>query len=414
MFGMQGGRGYDDDQFYTPVKSRRSKKHVQKQQQQHNKIGGTASEERDESKSKNKMENSGENWSTKISNLLGLPPLGQCNHSISNLDRFLESTTPLVLSQYFSKTTMRGWRTCDVEYQHYFTLDDLWEAFKEWSAYGAGVPLAFDGYDYGVVQYYVPYLSAIQLYGQSPGSNLNSRQAGEGSDGDEGRVSGSDGSSDYEIEEGMDLSWLQQGCQTGSLLSLDKDSQSREGFSSDASEAGSSSCQLLFEFLEQETPYCREPLSEKIADLSNSYPGLKTLRSCNLLPRSWISVAWYPIYRIPTGPTLRDLDACFLTYHYLSSPVNGSGGGVGSVGSGGTQTPTLAYESKDDEVPRFLLPAFALAVYKFKGAMWTPQNGATDCPLVNSLMRAAYNWLRIVQVNHPDFQFFVSRGSYER
>ena len=37
---------------------------------------------------------------------------------------------------------------------------------KEWSAYGAGVPLVLDQRQ-SVVQYYVPYLSAIQLYGQS-------------------------------------------------------------------------------------------------------------------------------------------------------------------------------------------------------------------------------------------------------
>lgn len=61
---------------------------------------------------------------------------------------------------------MRGWKTCDVEYQSYFALNDLWEFFKEWSAYGAGVPLLLDQRD-SVVQYYVPYLSAIQLYGQS-------------------------------------------------------------------------------------------------------------------------------------------------------------------------------------------------------------------------------------------------------
>jgi len=61
---------------------------------------------------------------------------------------------------------MRGWKFCDVEYQSYFSLSDLWESFKEWSVYGAGVPLVFDQSE-SVVQYYVPYLSAIQLYGQS-------------------------------------------------------------------------------------------------------------------------------------------------------------------------------------------------------------------------------------------------------
>lgn len=32
----------------------------------------------------------------------------------------------------------------------------------------------------------------------------------------------------------------------------------------------------------------------------------------------------YPIYRIPMGPTLKDFDACFLTYHSLSTPMAGN------------------------------------------------------------------------------------------
>ena len=34
----------------------------------------------------------------------------------------------------------------------------------------------------------------------------------------------------------------------------------------------------------------------------------------------------YPIYRIPTGPTLKDLDGCFLTYHKLHTPLTGNHG----------------------------------------------------------------------------------------
>lgn len=50
-----------------------------------------------------------------------------------------------------------------MEFQPFFVLSDLWESFKEWSAYGVGVPLILNDRD-GVVQYYVPYLSGIQLY----------------------------------------------------------------------------------------------------------------------------------------------------------------------------------------------------------------------------------------------------------
>ena len=45
----------------------------------------------------------------------------------------------------------------------YFTLGDLWNCYDEWSAYGAGVPIALDNGE-TLVQYYVPYLSAIQIF----------------------------------------------------------------------------------------------------------------------------------------------------------------------------------------------------------------------------------------------------------
>lgn len=55
------------------------------------------------------------------------------------------------------------WRSGDImDSPPYFCLEDLWESFREWSAYGAGVPLVLNGSD-SVIQYYVPYLSAIQL-----------------------------------------------------------------------------------------------------------------------------------------------------------------------------------------------------------------------------------------------------------
>ncbi len=54
-------------------------------------------------------------------------------------------------------------RCFDPEVTPFFNLGDLWNSFDEWSAYGAGVPLMLNG-DENVVQYYVPYLSALQLY----------------------------------------------------------------------------------------------------------------------------------------------------------------------------------------------------------------------------------------------------------
>ena len=68
----------------------------------------------------------------------------------------------------------RGFRPCDEECQPYFELGDLWESFKEWSAYGVGVPLILNDSD-SVVQYYVPYLSGMQIYGEPTKSSTKLR-----------------------------------------------------------------------------------------------------------------------------------------------------------------------------------------------------------------------------------------------
>jgi hypothetical protein len=50
---------------------------------------------------------------------------------------------------------MGGWRSGDaMNSPPYFCLGDLWDAFNEWSFYGAGVPLVLNGSD-SVIQYYV-------------------------------------------------------------------------------------------------------------------------------------------------------------------------------------------------------------------------------------------------------------------
>ncbi|KAG0454523.1 hypothetical protein HPP92_023815 [Vanilla planifolia] len=220
----------------------------------------------------------------------------------SNLDRFLESTTPSVPVQYVAKRTMRGRRICDVEYTPYFSLGDLWDSFKEWSAYGAGVPLVLNGSD-SVVQYYVPYLSGIQLYNQPCERSVSSRcKLGED-------IScNSVGITDYKSDKLLNL----KGCSQKAFMFHRNGFSFRcnritmtNGFSRDSSEVWNPEGTVLFEFLEQDSPYNREPLANKVSDLIANFPGLKALRSCDLSPSSWFSVAWYPIYRIPTGPTLK-------------------------------------------------------------------------------------------------------------
>ncbi|XBI75238.1 uncharacterized protein LOC125552963 isoform X2 [Triticum urartu] len=289
------------------------------------------------------------------------PPAEEEEEEAGNLDRFLASTTPSVPVRNTPETSLRMRRSGDaMDSSPYFCLDDLWESFREWSAYGAGVPLVLNGGD-SVIQYYVPYLSAIQLYAD-PSRPVASTSSESSSETD--------------------------AAQNGVLQSEDGDAFVSASFP-------------IFEHLERDPPYGREPLTDKVSVLADRFPALKTFRSCDLLPSSWMSVAWYPIYRIPTGPTLKDLDACFLTFHCLATPSKDSHPTTpacpGFEGIGHCTTAT----------GRLSLPAFGLASYKLRSSLWA-SNGAPEQESVTSLMQEADNWLRCVQVDHPDFRFFVS------
>ncbi|KVI05385.1 uncharacterized protein LOC112525334 [Cynara cardunculus var. scolymus] len=373
--GLQFGRSRGgEDRFYNPAKARKNRQNqddLRRAQSDVTPTQSTASSGTEEP----------ENRVVKPSKPIALePPMPS---PVCNLERFLESITPSVLAQYPSKRAMRGWRTRD-ENQPYFVLGDLWESFKEWSAYGAGVPLILNDSD-SVVQYYVPYLSGIQLYTDPLKASAKSRQQSEDSDGESFRDSSSDVSSDYERENAKS-----EICSRLDQLSLNYQhvSSLQEGFSSDEGESGRPQSCLSFEYLERNQPWGREPLADKILDLARCFPELKSRRSCDLLPSSWLSVAWYPIYRIPMGPTLKDLDACFLTFHSLHTPLTGGNG------------------NGNESEKAVSLPVFGLASYKLKAPLWISNQRLV---LLTSLLQAADDWLAKLQVNHPDFLFFSRR-----
>ncbi|ONM11154.1 hypothetical protein ZEAMMB73_Zm00001d034752 [Zea mays] len=176
------------------------------------------------------------------------------------------------------------------------------------------------------------------------------------------------------------------------------------GVRSDDGKGDASSSFPIFEYMERDPPYGREPLTDKASTLAHRFPALKTFKSCDLLPSSWMSVAWYPIYRIPTGPTLKDLDACFLTFHCLATPCKDCDPPTPACpGFGGINRCTAASG-------KLSLPTFGLAPYKFRASIWIP-DGTQEQDRVTSLMQEADSWLRRIRVDHPDFRFFVSRSS---
>lgn len=411
-------RSHGDDRFYNPPAMRRQQQQqqqqqqLQKQQQQQKQPLQRAAKVEAAAAAVAEVGNrTDSDDSTNTATLSKTPSV--CSASpprppinVTNLDRLMESVTPFVPAQHFSEVNVRGRRTREAEPNQYYCLGDLWEAFSEWSVYGVGVPILLNGKD-SIIQYYVPFLSGIQLYVDPSKPSSRIRLGGEG-DAESSRETSSGGSSDCEVER-RSISSSDGLRNQHSLVNLNAQRLNRLSLSgkavmgslSDESEISKSLGQLMFEYLEHEQPHHRRPLADKIAVLASQFPELKKCRSSDLLPSSWISVAWYPIYRIPMGPTLRDLDASFLTFHALSTQSRALSTGQPRY-HGATGKKVLG---NVNAYSRISLPVFGLATYKLKSSILSPC-GPHESEQENSLLQAADSWLRLLHVILPDYQFF--------
>ncbi|XP_075497929.1 uncharacterized protein LOC142535534 isoform X2 [Primulina tabacum] len=270
----------------------------------------------------------------------------------SNLDSFLNCSAPVAPSQFLSKSEMRKlnrlWYHSEREKLEYFTLGDLWDSFDEWSACGLGVPIISDGC-HNLTQYFVPYLSAVQIFTSS--SSLNYSRDRE---------------------------------------DIDSISETRNS----SSDWGN----LYFQHFETSSPYGRVPLVDKVNSFSRRYPGLTTYRSVDLSPASWMAVAWYPIYHIPKGRTIKDFQTCFLTYHTLSSSFQDMESEDNIENFEGSRK--LGGES-------ISLRPFGLATYKMQADVWISDKNGGDGERLASLLSAADSWLKQLRVQHHDFNYFM-------
>ncbi|XP_073302600.1 uncharacterized protein [Primulina huaijiensis] len=180
----------------------------------------------------------------------------------SYLDRFLEHTTPAVPARHFPKTSLRTWRERDNEFHPFFILGDLWEFFREWSVYGAGVPMVLNEGD-SVVQYYVPSLSGIQLYIDP--STMEKRIPHDDGDANSSRETSSDGGSEYGTDK--DVSNNQKlSNQHAATVQEHNELTGRNNPSMGSTVGGDISNPpglLIFEYFEKELPFHREPLADK-------------------------------------------------------------------------------------------------------------------------------------------------------
>ncbi|XP_076889155.1 uncharacterized protein LOC143539839 [Bidens hawaiensis] len=307
----------------------------------------------------------------------------------SNLESFLDSTTPVVPSRFLSKSEVlklnRLWHPSQAEKVEFFTLSDVWNRFDEWSAYGAGVPVNVGtGEDETVIQYYVPYLSAIQIFTSS--STLNYLREETDS---ETKDSFSDSFSDDSESEKLSR-WDRCSSDEGVF---DQDSplyfNDRLGY-------------LYFQYFERSTPYERVPLLDKICMFSQKYHGLMSLRSVDLSPASWMAVAWYPIYHIPMRRTIKDMSTCFLTYHTLSSSFQ-------DTNNSDNEYQNELSKKKKEEIG-IRLRAFGMATYKMQGDVWISGGNGEDQEKLVLLLNVAGCWLKQLNVQHHDFSYFMVHG----
>ncbi|KAK9275767.1 hypothetical protein L1049_023036 [Liquidambar formosana] len=252
-----------------------------------------------------------------------------------------------------------------------FSLSDVWNVYDEWSAYGASSPIILNS-GKTVVQYYSPSLSAIQIYTNDCYVSFRTI------DGEYVEELESDSSSNYN---GSSTD------QEGSVQTTDQ-----PGY-------------VYIRYSETSNPYDRVPLSKKIREFTKTHPGLMKLRSVDLSPNSWMAVAWYPSYHIPAAGTVKELSACFLTYHMLSSSFRGLQSGISEedVMRKRIHAWGLAYGGE------ISLPPFALATYKMYGKLWINPN-TPDHQKIVSRQNAAFSWLRQHSFQHHDFNFFISRS----
>ncbi|XP_042450219.1 uncharacterized protein LOC122034930 isoform X2 [Zingiber officinale] len=307
------------------------------------------------------------------------------NHS--NLRSFLSRTTPAVPVYTLPKTGSQDlyWQPILQSKVEYFNLVDLWDQYSEWSAYGLGVPIILDNCD-SVVQYYVPFLSAIQIYSSKSHALMRSTLE------DNERESFSDDSESEKLSRSSDavsddsLSDQEVSLSTRHLLG-----------------------QLYLHYIEYGSPYGRIPLVDKVNELAQMYPGLRTLRNVDISPASWMSVAWYPIYHIPSSRNVKDLSACFLTYHIMSASFRGSTENIvpeEMVEESCSTNVSNVMQKKEGDNSISLSP-FGLATYKLQRGLWL-NHGIADSELMSTLYNAAHRRLKRLGVEHHDFDFFTT------
>ncbi|KAK2367326.1 hypothetical protein QL285_080624 [Trifolium repens] len=328
-------------------------------------------------------------------------------NSPSNLQRFLQCVTPVIPSQTLPQNGFNDlnseWQPLGKDTIECFSLKDLWDRFYEWSAYGAGTTVETENGE-TVVHYYVPYLSAIQIYtNKSIAAPRNRREDSDGVECESDSWSDDSGSDNLcrSVSNDSSKSWD----------AISEDSSSEQGSCKSKDKLG----YLYLNYTEMSSPYLRVPLMEKIPELAENYPELMTLKSVDLSPASWMAVSWYPIYSIPSRKNDKDMEACFLTYHTLSSSFQDSAMEHDAMDIDKDVCCSKGWENivgkdcKEKKSGSISIPPFGLATYKMQTDIWL-NTDPEDYERISYLCSAADSWLKQLNIDHHDFNFFTSNS----
>ncbi|XP_008648212.1 uncharacterized protein [Zea mays] len=287
------------------------------------------------------------------------------------------------------------------------TLRTVWQWYEEPSCYGLDVKAqdlwrskALWNSHCQFTTYFVPYLSAVQLFSQPK------RTSG-------GSIDKESIHRDVTCETSPQLNlppifaklFPKQSVPVNkpSTLRTEDDQQSADG-------------ELVFEFFEYEQPYSRRQLFDKVNELiAGAKPSNcqisgdpKNLEASlhDLHPASWYCVAWYPIYRIPDGK----FQATFLTYHSLGHWIRRSSSAGGAA----------------------VLPVMGLQSYNAKAEWWfemsksESEGGQSQASEASEILKERSRTLseaaavlsrasvlkngQMSRNRHPDYEFFLSRS----
>ncbi|KAK6289450.1 hypothetical protein POUND7_000991 [Theobroma cacao] len=365
---------------------------------------------------------------------------------IAEFERLLHFSSPVICHSYSSvacQTCLQDQVPSGLLCRHEtpnVPLGCLWQWYEKHGSYGLEIRaedyenpkrLGVDRFEFRA--YFVPFLSAVQLFRNSKSHSTPNNTTIASPGVSEGYDTGSTSRDFTNVSHLPILSVLVPQPRTSEpsshlpvndvVRSEPSLVSSKNGLSAKSVDMAWSDClEPVFEYFESEQPQQRRALYEKIQELVRDdvssrckmYGDPVHLNSINihdLHPRSWYSVAWYPIYRIPDG----NFRAAFLTYHSLGHLVRRSS--------------KFDYPSLNACI---VSPVVGLQSYNAQGECWFQPRHSTvnDFSEIHGLSpsgilkerlrtlketaslmaRAVVNKGDQTSVNrHPDYEFFLSR-----